>query len=66
MVYTYLPFMILPLYANRERLDPTLYEAAMDLGSRPFAVFLDVPLPHPSPATSRAVCWCSFRPRANW
>jgi putrescine transport system permease protein len=45
MVYTYLPFMILPLYANLERLDPTLDEAAMDLGSRPFAVFRDVTLP---------------------
>lgn len=39
MVYTYLPFMILPLYASLERLDPTLDEAAMDLGSRPHQVF---------------------------
>ncbi|MFN0114200.1 MAG: ABC transporter permease [Paracoccaceae bacterium] len=45
MVYTYLPFMILPLYASLERLDPTLDEAAMDLGSRPSRVFLDVTLP---------------------
>jgi putrescine transport system permease protein len=45
MVYTYLPFMILPLYAALERLDPTLDEAAMDLGSRPMRVFLDVTLP---------------------
>ena len=44
MVYTYLPFMILPLYASLERLDPTLDEAAMDLGSRPFQVFWDVTL----------------------
>ena len=35
MVYSYLPFMILPLYANLEKLDTTLNEAAMDLGSRP-------------------------------
>ena len=49
MVYTYLPFMILPLYANLERLDPTLDEAAMDLGSRPFAVFRDVTLPQSIP-----------------
>ena len=45
MVYSYLPFMILPLYANLEKLDRTLDEAAMDLGSRPFRVFLDVTLP---------------------
>ena len=49
MVYTYLPFMILPLYASLERLDPTLDEAAMDLGSRPFRVFLDVTLPQSMP-----------------
>ena len=49
MVYTYLPFMILPLYANLERLDRSLDEAAMDLGSRPFRVFLDVTLPQSVP-----------------
>jgi putrescine transport system permease protein len=45
MVYSYLPFMILPLYANLEKLDRSLDEAAMDLGARPFRVFLDVTLP---------------------
>jgi putrescine transport system permease protein len=45
MVYSYLPFMILPLYANLEKLDRTLDEAAMDLGSRPWQVFKDVTLP---------------------
>lgn len=45
MVYSYLPFMILPLYANLEKLDNTLNEAAMDLGSRPWQVFRDVTLP---------------------
>lgn len=49
MVYTYLPFMILPLFSSLERLDPTLDEAAMDLGSRPFRVFLDVTLPQSLP-----------------
>jgi putrescine transport system permease protein len=44
-VYSYLPFMILPLYATLEKLDLTLNEAAMDLGSKPFAVFRDVTLP---------------------
>jgi putrescine transport system permease protein len=45
MVYSYLPFMILPLYANLEKLDNTLNEAATDLGSRPWQVFKDVTLP---------------------
>ncbi len=49
MVYTYLPFMILPLYASLERLDPALDEAAMDLGSRPYQVFWDVTLPQSVP-----------------
>jgi putrescine transport system permease protein len=45
IVYSYLPFMILPLYATLERLDPTLDEAAADLGSRPWQTFLDITLP---------------------
>jgi len=45
MVYSYLPFMILPLYANLEQLDGALLEAAADLGSRPRQVFRDVTLP---------------------
>jgi len=45
IVYSYLPFMILPLYANLERLDMTLNEAAMDLGSKPWQTFLDITLP---------------------
>jgi putrescine transport system permease protein len=45
IVYTYLPFMILPLYAVLERHEQALGEAAQDLGARPLAVFLDVTLP---------------------
>ncbi|MBK7729056.1 MAG: ABC transporter permease subunit [Gammaproteobacteria bacterium] len=45
IVYTYLPFMILPLYAVLEKLDIELREAAEDLGGRPLAVFRDVTLP---------------------
>ncbi|MHB1205069.1 MAG: ABC transporter permease subunit [Rhodospirillaceae bacterium] len=45
MVYAYLPFMVLPLYARLERLDPALREAASDLGARPWRVFLSVTLP---------------------
>ena len=45
IVYTYLPFMILPLYANMEKLDLTLREAAADLGAKPAMTFLTVTLP---------------------
>ena len=45
MVYTYLPFMILPLYASLSRLDPALREAAADLGAPPWVGFLRVTLP---------------------
>ncbi len=45
IVYSYLPFMILPLYANMEKLDITLHEAAADLGAKPIGVFLTVTLP---------------------
>lgn len=45
IVYSYLPFMILPLYANLTRMDVSLLEAAADLGCRPFKAFLRVTLP---------------------
>ena len=45
IVYSYLPFMILPLYANLEKLDLTLLEAAADLGCRPWQAFCKVTLP---------------------
>ena len=45
IVYAYLPFMMLPLYATLEKLDTSLLEAAADLGARPLAAFLTVTLP---------------------
>lgn len=45
VVYTYLPFMILPLYANLVKLDEALLEASADLGARPLTTFLHVTLP---------------------
>jgi len=49
LVYGYLPFMILPLYATIERLDPSLLEAAADLGAKPFAALLRVVVPLAGP-----------------
>jgi spermidine/putrescine transport system permease protein len=45
LVYGYLPFMVLPLYATLERLDRGLLEAAADLGARPLDALLRVTLP---------------------
>jgi len=45
IVYTYLPFMILPLYTNLVKLDESLLEASADLGARPLRTFLAVTLP---------------------
>jgi putrescine transport system permease protein len=45
IVYSYLPFMILPLYATLARMDDSLLEAAADLGCRPWEAFLRVTLP---------------------
>ena len=45
IVYAYLPFMVLPLYATLEKLDMSLLEAASDLGARPWQACLTVTLP---------------------
>ena len=45
IVYSYLPFMVLPLYATLERLDRSLLEAAADLGATPIRAFWQVTLP---------------------
>ncbi len=45
IVYSYLPFMVLPIYAALERMDPSLLEAAGDLGARPWKAFLRITLP---------------------
>jgi spermidine/putrescine transport system permease protein len=49
LVYGYLPFMILPLYATLERLDPSLLEAAADLGAKPFTALMRVAVPLSAP-----------------
>ncbi|MFF0310269.1 ABC transporter permease [Streptosporangium sp. NPDC004379] len=45
LVYSYLPLMVLPLYAAIERLDPQLREASANLGARPARTFVSVTLP---------------------
>lgn len=45
LVYGFLPFMVLPIFASLERLDPSLLEAAEVLGARPFERFRRVILP---------------------
>lgn len=49
LVYNFLPFFVLPMYATLERLDPALLEAAADLGARPFATLRRVVLPVSAP-----------------
>lgn len=49
LVYNFLPFFVLPMYATLERLDPALLEAAADLGARPFAILRRVVIPVSAP-----------------
>lgn len=55
LVYTYLPFMILPLYGSAEKLDPALIEAAHDLGCGPWRAFAAVVLPLTRPGLAAGV-----------
>jgi len=59
IVYAYLPFMVLPLYASLERLDPALTEAAQDLGARPAKAFwtVTVPLSLPGVIAGSLLCF---------
>ncbi|MFZ1681156.1 MAG: ABC transporter permease subunit [Rhizobiaceae bacterium] len=45
IVYSYLPFMVLPLYSTLEKMDNTLVEAALDLGCTRFGAFWKVTFP---------------------
>jgi spermidine/putrescine transport system permease protein len=49
LVYTFLPFMILPIYTIVEKLDPALIDAALDLGAGPRRVFAQVIVPLTAP-----------------
>jgi putrescine transport system permease protein len=59
IVYTYLPFMVLPLYASLEKMDETLLEAAADLGCPRWKAFwlVTVPLSAPGVAAGALLCF---------
>ena len=59
MVYSYLPFMILPLYAALEKMDGTLLEAASDLGCPPWKAFWKItfPLSLPGVIAGSMICF---------
>jgi putrescine transport system permease protein len=61
LVYSYLPFMVLPLYATLERLDTDLVEAAQDLGASPSQAFRDITWPLARPGVV-AGCLLVFIP----
>src|SRR5690606_34946291 len=61
IVYSYLPFMVLPLYASLEKMDHSLIEAAQDLGCRPVAAFWKVTFPLSLPGVV-AGCMLVFIP----
>src|SRR5580692_2199031 len=58
IVYSYLPFMILPLYATLAKMDPALLEAASDLGSSPRQAFWLVTFPLSLPGVAAGVLLC--------
>lgn len=58
VVYSYLPFMVLPIYTALTRLDYSLVEAALDLGAKPFKTFISVIVPLTKGALLPAPCWC--------
>lgn len=61
IVYSYLPFLVLPLYASLERMDDSLLEAAADLGCTPMKAFWTVTLPISIPGIV-AGCFLVFIP----
>lgn len=64
IVYSYLPFMILPLYSSLEKMDFSLIEAAQDLGCRPAAAFWKITFPLSLPGVI-AGCMLVFIPAAG-
>ena len=61
IVYTYLPFMVLPIYATLEKLDPSYFEAAQDLGANRTQAFWSITVPLARPGVI-AGCFLVFIP----
>lgn len=64
LVYAYLPFMVLPLYAVLDRQDESLIEAAQDLGATPISAFWRVTFPISLPGAAAGALLC-FIPMAG-
>lgn len=60
LVYTLLPFMLLPLYANMEKLDHSLIEAARDLGAKRLTVLRKILIPLTMPGIATGVMMVSL------
>lgn len=58
IVYSYFPFMVLPLYSTLERMDEALFEAAADLGCPPWKTFWVITLPLSRPGIVAGVLLC--------
>jgi putrescine transport system permease protein len=58
VVYSYLPFMVLPLYAALEKMDESLLEAAADLGCTRLRAFWRVTLPLSLPGVAAGALLC--------
>lgn len=61
LLYVYLPYMLLPIYASLEKINPTLLEAAKGLGANPLRTFLRVTFPLSMPGVI-AGCMITFIP----
>ena len=55
LVYTYLPFMILPIFGSAEKIDGAMIEAAHDLGAGPFRAFSSVIIPLTMPGIAAGI-----------
>jgi putrescine transport system permease protein len=58
IVYSYLPFMVLPIYAVLERIEHTLHEAAADLGATPWRGFWEITVPLSAPGIVAGILLC--------